>query len=105
MSFFEFTFSILISLVFFVVSGLFAAYEEFGQSEFKKEKEKAKKNLKNSHILALTGLSFVILDFCIKLYYKFNSRTKVDTVKVAVTAPATATATAAYTTTDITTNT
>jgi hypothetical protein len=76
--------------LFFFVSGFFAAYEEYGQSEFDKEKEKAKKDLKKSHILAWTGFSFVILDLCIKLYYKFNSKTKVykvDTAPTADTAP------------------
>ena len=64
--FFDTKFFIGTSIVFFLVSAVFVAYEWRIQSEFEKEKEKG--NMKKSHIMAWTGFSFFILGLCIQAY-------------------------------------
>ena len=64
--FFDTKFFIGTSIVFFLVSAVFVAYEWLKQSEFEKEKEKG--NMKKSHIMAWTGFSFFILGLCIEAY-------------------------------------
>jgi NhaP-type Na+/H+ or K+/H+ antiporter len=72
MTFFDIKFFIGISFMFFAISAGFASKEELLDSEFEKEK----KNVKNSHIFAWTGFSFVILGLCIELYKKIKSSAK-----------------------------
>jgi hypothetical protein len=77
MNFFDIKFFIGTSFVFFAISAGIAAYEGILQSDFEKEK----KNVKNSHIFAWTGFSFVILGLCIEVYKKIKSSTKVVVIK------------------------